>query len=366
MRIPTFVTVCFSCSIASRSPRRLREDRLRIGSGTARIAVADFDRDGYLDVAQAGTGDTSVGIWVNRLSNGQGFARFRTIPVGGGPFDMASGDLNRDGWPDLAIANADLEGVTLLLSTGRAGEFTERVHAMPGANPRGIALGDRDRDGALDVIVTEYATGAWRVLYGDGTGSVAREDRFGAISRPQGVVAADFNHDGWLDVAIAGTGIDMVAILQHGGRGPRAAERDRRGGGQRPGRRRLQPRRMAGPRRRLFVEQRHLHAARVGERPLLAGHVLDRYVAARHGRRGREPGRMAGSRHGEPRVEHRRDPPGNASSTGIVRRSAPRAGRIPAAARSRRRTSIATAWSTSPRSTSSAAAPRCSGTRRRS
>ena len=70
-----------------------------------------------------------------------------------------------------------------------------------------------NRDGALDIIVTEYATGAWRILYGDGSGGVLRADRFGAIRNPQGVVAADFNHDGWLDVAIAGSGINLVAVF---------------------------------------------------------------------------------------------------------------------------------------------------------
>ena len=56
------------------------------------IAVADFDRDGYPDLAQAGTGNRSVGIWLNRTQAGAGFERFRTIVVGGGPFEMVAGD----------------------------------------------------------------------------------------------------------------------------------------------------------------------------------------------------------------------------------------------------------------------------------
>jgi hypothetical protein len=178
------------------------------------IALADFDRDGFVDLAHGGGGvDASIAITLNRTRTGEGFERFRSITVGGGPFDMAAGDLNRDGWPDLAIANADGHAVTLLISSGVAGSFRQVDYPMPGANPRGIALGDRDRDGALDVLVTEYATGAWRILYGDGAGTIAREERYGAIANPQGIVAADFNRDGWLDVAIAGAGINIVAVF---------------------------------------------------------------------------------------------------------------------------------------------------------
>jgi hypothetical protein len=216
MRIFALTLVCAASATvaaAQTPPAFDREDE----SSSLRprtIAVADFDRDGFLDLAHGGGGvDASIVITLNRTRMGQGFVRFRTVTVGGGPFDMAAGDLNRDGWPDLAIANADLPGVTLLISSGVAGSFRQIDYPMPGANPRGIALGDRDRDGALDVFVTEYATNALRILYGDGAGSLSREQRYGAIKNPQGVVAADFNRDGWLDIAIAGAGINIVAIF---------------------------------------------------------------------------------------------------------------------------------------------------------
>jgi hypothetical protein len=215
MRTPVFTAILLVSSVVAGAQPAMEYARTDVGtiSHPRAIAVADFDRDGFPDFAQAGTGGGSVGIWLNRTGTGGGFQRSRTIAVGGGPFEMVAGDLNRDGWPDLVIANADLDGVSILLSTGRSGDFLHHPYPMPGANPRGVALGDRDRDGVLDIVVTEYMTGAWRILYGDGAGGVARQDRFGAISRPQGVVTGDFNHDGWLDVAIAGSGINIVAVF---------------------------------------------------------------------------------------------------------------------------------------------------------
>ncbi len=214
MRTMALLAMFSCCSVPAAAQPVVGFTRTDVPAATTPRAVvaADFDRDGFPDFAQTGLGG-SVGIWLNRMRTDEGFVRFRVLTVGGGPFDMAAGDLNRDGWPDLVIANADLEGVTILLSTGQAGGFTKRDYLMPGANPRGVALGDRNRDGALDIFVTEYATGAWRVLYGDGSGGVLRADRFGAIRHAQGVVAADFNRDGWLDVAIAGSGINLVAVF---------------------------------------------------------------------------------------------------------------------------------------------------------
>jgi hypothetical protein len=215
-RILTLTLTCAACTTlaAAQTPPAFTRDDDSSSLRPRAIAFADFDRDGFLDIAHGGGApDASIVITLNRTRTGAGFERFRQITVGGGPFDMAAGDLNRDGWPDLAIANADAHAVTLLISSGVAGSFRQVEYPMPGANPRGIALGDRDRDGALDVLVTEYATGAWRILYGNGTGSIVREERYGAIANPQGIVAADFNRDGWLDVAIAGAGVNIVAVF---------------------------------------------------------------------------------------------------------------------------------------------------------
>lgn len=197
-----------SVAIAQTVPTFDRADYAAASAARA-IASADFDRDGWLDLATAGR--DGVTILLNTGSGGF-TPRVLTMP-NEGAFDMAAGDLDRDAVPDLVVAQADGDAVDVLIGHGDGTFAAPRRIPIAGGNPRGLALVDYDRDGKLDIIVTEYATGAWRILYGDGAGAIARQDRFGGIARPQGVLARDFNRDGRPDLAMASTSINMVAVF---------------------------------------------------------------------------------------------------------------------------------------------------------
>jgi hypothetical protein len=44
------------------------------------------------------------------------FEEARNFPVGSGPVSVAVGDFNRDGLPDLAVANQDSNNVSVLIN----------------------------------------------------------------------------------------------------------------------------------------------------------------------------------------------------------------------------------------------------------
>jgi hypothetical protein len=170
-------------------------------AGARAIATADFNRDGWADVAHANTGRDTVTVLLNGRGAGS-LAIGADIPVGHGPFDLVTADFNRDGVPDLAVANADADSISVLIGNG-AGGFTRTDIAAVG-NPRGITAADMNADGTPDIIYTAYLQNRVQVLEGDGAGGFsAGWAVVGVADNPQGLAAGDFNHDGRMDLAVA-------------------------------------------------------------------------------------------------------------------------------------------------------------------
>src|SRR5437588_753589 len=119
--------------------------RTQVGTGPAAVVIADFDRDGKLDLAVANGGSRNVSILL-----GDGKGGFRQVagspfPAGDNPNDIAVGDVNGDGKPDLAFANHDTSYLSVLIGDGKGGftgapgsPFT--VQSKP--HPHGIAMAD--------------------------------------------------------------------------------------------------------------------------------------------------------------------------------------------------------------------------------
>jgi hypothetical protein len=78
-------------------------------AGANSLAVADFNGDGNLDMVAAGTainGPSTVSVLLE--SGRQGFAPAVTYNAPGGVQSVAVADFNGDGFPDLAVGESDL------------------------------------------------------------------------------------------------------------------------------------------------------------------------------------------------------------------------------------------------------------------
>lgn len=168
------------------------------------FAATDLNGDGITDFV---TVSVQVEVW---MGNGDGtFDPPTGFAANGAPDSVAVGDLNGDSKPDLAVANGDSHDVSILLGHGD-GSFAPAVnHPLDDdleipyfsfSPDMSIVVGDLNRDGAGDVVVSDtYAQGV-SVLLGDGTGSLGRFTQVSGVSNPTSIAVADFNSDRYLDI----------------------------------------------------------------------------------------------------------------------------------------------------------------------
>jgi hypothetical protein len=182
-----------------------------MGIGPRSIAAADFNRDGYVDLATANQFSDTVSILLNNKSTGVGFADANWFMTANAPGQVDVGHFNGDAAPDLAVLTAD--NATIYLGNG-AGAFSAagQYPLGPGFSIGGAAAGDIDGDSFDDfaIISTE---GSVRVLRGDGVGGLAESTGF-IFPSSAGFDWVDYDQDGDLD-AIAVVQDIMLMHMGH-------------------------------------------------------------------------------------------------------------------------------------------------------
>jgi hypothetical protein len=118
-------------------------------------------------------------------------------------------DLNGDGREDFISMNqggpfnAGCSGsFAVTLSTGDGTYAAPVCYDIPSGVALYFAVGDFNADGTMDVVVTNDVGNAWLFL-NNGKGQLAINNELSFPSEAGGIVAADMNHDGKLDLVIS-------------------------------------------------------------------------------------------------------------------------------------------------------------------
>jgi hypothetical protein len=144
------------------------------------------------------------------------------LTTGGVPVAIATGDLNGDGRPDLAVANEEADTISVLLNRRGTG-FRTVPEIATGGNVFSVAIADVDGDRRPDLIGTAADIGVSRVVIapgrGDGRFRAPRVLETGADSAPLRVVAADLDGDADVDLAVTLAARQQIQVFRNDGRG---------------------------------------------------------------------------------------------------------------------------------------------------
>jgi Tfp pilus assembly protein PilF len=172
------------------------------GVKSRRAVWLDYDHDGDLDLALATAG--GLQLWQN---NGDGRFTNVTEAVGitetGACVDLAAVDLDGNGAIDLVAARGAKP--TLVFLNQRTGHFllqSEPPGPWPPANR--VLSNDLNNDGVADVLLFQPE----RAVLIAGKKADRKEIPFPGLS-VDAAALLDFDNDGWLDLCLAGHGLDQ-------------------------------------------------------------------------------------------------------------------------------------------------------------
>ena len=184
------------------------------------VSIGDIDGDGKPDLAVANAGSNSVSVFRSTSVSGTvSFATKVDFTTGFLPYSVSIGDMDGDGKPDLAVANFNSNTVSVLRSTSVSGtvSFATKVDFTTGTQPISVSIGDIDGDGKLDLAVTNYASNTVSVFRStsvSGTVNFAAKVDFTTGAAPISVSIGDIDVDGKADLAVANNGINTVSVFR--------------------------------------------------------------------------------------------------------------------------------------------------------
>src|ERR1043166_8210804 len=180
---------------------------IKAGAAPRSVALGDFNRDGKPDVAVANSSSKTVSVL---RGNGNGtFTQTASIPFSTPPMFVVAADFDGDGKLDLAVADSTTTAnstVTILLGNGN-GTFEAQPAISLGLSAfnHSLAVGDFNGDGKLDIAVTNSQSNVVSILLGNGDGTFALPPPLTLpnVNKPSSVAVGDFDGDGILDLVFA-------------------------------------------------------------------------------------------------------------------------------------------------------------------
>lgn len=192
---------------------------LTVGTAPVDVVVVDLDNNGTLDVATANQQSNNVSVILNdgALQPAQNFS------AGVQPVGIVALDINNDSFFDLAVPASGNNSAFVLLNRGPAqGSLFPDFRILSdnnAINPRSIAQGDLNGDVFPDLVTGNQNSSNVAALLVDNTSNVLSSEVFEVTGIPASIELKDLNRDTLQDVVTADSIGSTISVLLGNGDG---------------------------------------------------------------------------------------------------------------------------------------------------
>lgn len=194
--------------------------RLTVGGDPAAVALGDLNGDGRVDFVVANAATATVTVFLQSATTAGTFTQAATLQTAGlAPLDVAIGDLNQDGKPDLAVATSGSQAVMAYFQGATASSYPTALTLALGGDPRAVAIADLNGDGRPDLAVSTTDDVVSVLFQNAAAGTFAAALDLPTGPRPVALKVADLNGDGRLDLVTANYragGSDGLSLILQG------------------------------------------------------------------------------------------------------------------------------------------------------
>jgi hypothetical protein len=180
-------------------------------------ALGDMNADGKLDVVIPAFTGNQVQVFLN---NGNAMSPFSNNPTNyaadSNAIGVAVGDFNKDGAPDVALANFSNKITKISVFTNKnnaTGALNAKVDYDAGQDPYMVIAPDINGDGNLDLVVSDSSDNTGSILAGNGNATFAARVIVALGSRPRGIASGDFNEDGKPDLVFSNQNDNNLGVV---------------------------------------------------------------------------------------------------------------------------------------------------------